>query len=92
MSGVKIGVYAENTLAKADAGTILPVLDAKMAEKGFSVQYFSALDACRQAVKDETTHICVEVAEKEDKNLANIDSRLMYKVNFYVDYSKVRLV
>lgn len=93
LSGVKVGVYADKSLSEtAGTSTILPVLDAKMAEKGFSVQYFTALDSCRQAVKDETTHICVEVAEKEDKNLAKVDPRLMYRVNFYVDYSKVRLV
>lgn len=92
LSGVKVGVYSGKLATDSASNTILPVLDAKMAEKGFGVQYFSSLDLCKQAVKDETTHICVEVAEKEDKNLAKVDPRLMYRVNFYVDYSKVRLV
>lgn len=92
LSGVKVGVFLGTEKSMLGEDNIGSVLDAKMAEKGFTVQYFSNLNQCKQSVKDETTHICVEVAEKEDKNLANIDSRLMYKVNFYVDYSKVRLV
>ncbi|HII15392.1 MAG TPA: ABC transporter permease [Nanoarchaeota archaeon] len=92
LSGVKVGVFLGADPAALGEGNIGSVLDAKMAEKGFSVQYFSNLNKCKQSVKDETTHICVEVAEKADTNLAKIDPRLMYQVNFYVDYSKVRLV
>lgn len=84
--GINVGVYAP------DANEFKDVLDEKLKERSFAVTYFPTIDACKESVIHEETHICVEVGKKEDQDLAKIDARLANKVNFYVDYSKIRLV
>ncbi len=86
LTGVKIGVFAPE---KNELNTIL---NTKLTEKGFEVKDFSSLGDCKQSVTNEMTHICVEIAKREDQSLTQLDTRLTNKVNFYVDYSKVRLV
>ncbi|MFH1637810.1 MAG: ABC transporter permease [Candidatus Woesearchaeota archaeon] len=86
LQGINVGIYLIEDCELAGK------LEEELSKNSFAVFYYDTLEQCKQGVISGDNHICVEIADKGKKDLANIDPRLKYKVNFYVDYSRVRLV
>ena len=86
LQGIKVGmyIYEKNDLTQ--------LMQEELAKKSFAVTYYGSLDMCKKSVIGGENHICVEIAKRDDLTASKIDPRLKNKVNFYVDYSRVRLV